>query len=1041
MKQLILSAIIALWACHAIAQTEDTTYVANKNETTLAYKDAMDRFLLNVKPNDVPTGVLYDRVNPIADATNLKQGDTLTTERALQLWHELYNATYKFSNPQWSLQGIIKASAASKAISEAMPIGYINYAFNYLDSTTMSNSVVDEAVNTLKFTCSPTYNSKTIILPILFTHRLEGDSVLLYFDSTLSLANVNEEILSIQVKLPNGEFVTLSKGEKKYLNLTNITAEAKSIVLSFNVGTAVSKYGYSYDYNYTKVKKTRAFASTAGISCLPVSTSSLQFTSGASLKFQGYGETTPSEAIGKYKIYYKLNNLTDNTLIGKKLTKPIILIDGIDFLDGERNSPDKIYDLFSYDNGNQHLGNDLRLKGYDIIVLNFPMYPLYPLPLPIQKACHLCNWRDGGTDYMERNGLLLERLLIMVDSIMQHDVPGTTEKISIIGPSMGGQISRYALKDMEDKGIPHNVKLWCAFDSPHHGANIPMGIQGMTWFAAMKLGNAGADSSYFFKIRSIAARQLLIHQLGELNSSNEPTMYDSYRATWQAMIDAKGFPQNLRKIALINGTADLPGYNLPGGKMFQYDVTKHGNPWQGFLLSSFEPRFLNNSNTTKSIFDGYKYGPFGSLYSHLTYTNNKVYENLDGVMGSTLQTGLDAYNALETGKISSPVASITAYKYVGGIKIGTLFSIPVMYGDGNKFDFKGTGLNTFIPTWSALAIKNRNYSWHTSLNEDLTCSGKTPFDDYMTAATNEPHVFISGASAAWALAQIDQGDSKCPQVCGNTLLGADRMCIGDIKVFTLQNSVPTNVAINWTTSAGLTFVSSGSSATVTCTANNAAAWVKVGLRPKIGSAFCRDEKTYSYNVIAGSPSILQGVWFGRVGTNACNYAAYVTNLKSYNTLEWSHDGINFIAGANGYEPPTMLIPAPGNNIPIWVKIYDGCGTVMLKKVFFTKTVLDPGCVIAYKKELVKLPAIKENYRCEIFPNPTSSDWNIMIYDYLNKHITIELLDLSGKVHWQNFYQNLESGNVTVPAASLPSGTYILRVQTDKNINTQKVIKQ
>jgi triacylglycerol esterase/lipase EstA (alpha/beta hydrolase family) len=86
----------------------------------------------------------------------------------------------------------------------------------------------------------------------------------------------------------------------------------------------------------------------------------------------------------------------------------------------------------------------MRQQGYDIVIVNFPEVleqtlstPFGPIPV----------YRDGGADYIERNALALVKLINILNQRLQQN--GSTEKISIVGPSMGGLISRYALAYME----------------------------------------------------------------------------------------------------------------------------------------------------------------------------------------------------------------------------------------------------------------------------------------------------------------------------------------------------------------------------------------------------------------------------------------------------------------------------------------------------------------------------------------------------------------------------------------------------------------
>ena len=48
-----------------------------------------------------------------------------------------------------------------------------------------------------------------------------------------------------------------------------------------------------------------------------------------------------------------------------------------------------------------------------------------------------------------------------------------------MGYSMGGLVARYALAYMEDRNINHDTRLYISVDTPHQGANVPVGLQAM----------------------------------------------------------------------------------------------------------------------------------------------------------------------------------------------------------------------------------------------------------------------------------------------------------------------------------------------------------------------------------------------------------------------------------------------------------------------------------------------------------------------------------------------------------------------------------
>ena len=154
----------------------------------------------------------------------------------------------------------------------------------------------------------------------------------------------------------------------------------------------------------------------------------------------------------------------------------------------------------------------LRELGYDVIILNIPSYLTSAEGSSIENKAI-----DGGADYIERNGIALASYLRATKSKLV--TTGSSEQIAIMGPSMGGLISRYALAYMEkkfaetnDNSWKHNTKLWVSLDSPHLGANIPMGAQANIWFLGNKLRSSKADDKFNYELNSVAGKQMLISQ-------------------------------------------------------------------------------------------------------------------------------------------------------------------------------------------------------------------------------------------------------------------------------------------------------------------------------------------------------------------------------------------------------------------------------------------------------------------------------------------------------------------------------------------------
>ena len=118
----------------------------------------------------------------------------------------------------------------------------------------------------------------------------------------------------------------------------------------------------------------------------------------------------------------------------------------------------------------------------------------------------------------------------------------------VFGASMGGQVARFALAWMEQQGLCHRSKLYVSFDSPHRGANVPVGIQHM--FDRLQgawIGSGSAEDVVQNKLRREATEQMVVFHF-----TNEATPFRNNWQAWQA--SANSYPSLLRKVAVANGS-------------------------------------------------------------------------------------------------------------------------------------------------------------------------------------------------------------------------------------------------------------------------------------------------------------------------------------------------------------------------------------------------------------------------------------------------------------------------------------------------------
>ena len=362
------------------------------------------------------------------------------------------------------------------------------------------------------------------------------------------------------------------------------------------------------------------------------------------------------------------------------LTRPIVVIEGFD-IDNSLDWP-ALYDLLNTEN----LLEDLRGLGYDAVVLDF----------------------TDATTYMQRNGLLVVELVQQVQAM----VPG--EDVVLVGASMGGLLSRYALAYMETNAMPHQVPLWISFDAPHTGASIPLGIQYWVDFFSSESTEAAA---LLAALNSPAARQLLAYHY-----TDPPTVTgtpDPLRTAWLTDLAAAGdYPSLPRRVAIANGSGTQVDQGFSAGAQiidWEYssllvDVT--GNVWA-----------VPDGSTTQ-IFEGLiDIFLLGGDSQNVTVTSTDPYDNAPGGLRDSMAQ-MDA--------VEAPYGDIVALH----------------------------DAHCFIPTVSALDVSGADLFEDLAGDPDLV--SRTPFDAVYFPLENQDHVLITPENKVWILDELANVASSVP---------------------------------------------------------------------------------------------------------------------------------------------------------------------------------------------------------------------------------------------------------------------------------------
>ncbi len=323
--------------------------------------------------------------------------------------------------------------------------------------------------------------------------------------------------------------------------------------------------------------------------------------------------------------------------------------------------------------------------GYDIVYLDF----------------------SDGASLIQHNAMVLVELLQWLNQPANR--AANTEETLVIGASMGGQVARFALAWMEQQNLCHNSKLYVSFDSPHRGANVPLGLQCL--FDRLQgawIGAGGAEEVAHTKLLREASMQMLVFHFADGATP--------YRTQWQAWQASPGsYPSLLRKVAIANGSgqAAFPPDMSPGMLMLRTSV----NPFWGvsfFVGTNFSYALGRGDHLVLRWKRPY------SSYIH-TKTSDPGWGNYDTAPGSGARTAGDAQDVSDHALVS------------------------------------GGDHNTFMPTISTLdvqdagPINNPNFGYNvlTTIKNDRPNRTKYAFDAYFAAgAVNEPHVEITNGTGS-----------------------------------------------------------------------------------------------------------------------------------------------------------------------------------------------------------------------------------------------------------------------------------------------------
>lgn len=760
----------------------------------------VDSLFQYINKSPITSNIFIDRVFATSGIQEFNQGSSIDTSSFIhfkQTWSDLNRASYiqNFSTIE-QFKSTLKNKNYNKS---TIPIGVINTEFHQSNigtntsnaNVTYSNGFMRDKAGKIPFI----KKQATVIAPLVTSAR--GSQITFTLDADFILHKFGKSIKNLVV-LTNNTSITL-------INNYNLTANTQTVTYTSS-GLKTLQFNITFSDNSTKTTygNVKVFVPNTYSYKGVVSELDTIFADNSDLLYQGYDENTAYQGQNEYRIYY--DNINNNQIINK----PIFIIDGydpgdirkIETYDPGHDSEKSIRQLMKYKlNGDPtDLIDELRDDGYDVIIVNHHKYTNNGKDI------------DGGSDYIQRNAFTLISLLRHINATKQGNEPNV-----VIGPSMGGLITRYALAYMEKKLAEtgdnakwnHETRLWVSFDSPHQGANIPLGVQKGIQYYAEVIENEGAKD-FIEQLNQPAPSQMLVYHYSNF-PRNRPNARQDLRNSFQNELDNLGMPKNLRKIALINGS--IMG-SLNGISKARYlNITSVPFLFVAFtgadikVLTDFYHSSNDKNNVSNEIFFGrtkIKYNVLGLFTITKTFGKNKKFLYASNKGSYDISPG-SYFNAQQQLAQES-----------SGIDLAGL-----VITNSNIID----STHSFIPTKSALAYTGSNVLDEVIGNKDRVCTGETPFDSYFAPQENEEHIFLTTKNVAWLKAELE-GNPKPATVYktldSSSLTGSLAVCDNTANTYVLDipNSC-SGLTVTWSVSNNIEIIS---------TTNNS-----ISVRPQFGT--------------------------------------------------------------------------------------------------------------------------------------------------------------------------------------------------------------
>ncbi|HYM82149.1 MAG TPA: FlgD immunoglobulin-like domain containing protein [Candidatus Limnocylindria bacterium] len=595
------------------------------------------------------TGILYDRVLPLSKLERFAGGES-SPAADLATWRQIYHELRRAAAETTNLPELDRFLKDAASQPGTVPLAVINYRYERIRPDAIARgTLVVRDGRLTRGLGEPFEERRVFAISPLQSRTFQGGDVTFHLDRSRYLSNDATRAVRVEVDLGDG------------LDYRRVSLDERIRARYAGEGRKTIRVRVTLA-DGTALHASSSFEVAA--MGTPVPDDTLHVT--ATIPYQG------QTAAGAAYVYLAPGH--------SALTNPIIIVEGFD-LDNSMDW-DELYAQLNQEN----LLENLRTAGFDAVVLDF----------------------QDATDYIQRNAFVVTALIEQVQSAFPPQA-----SLAVIGASMGGLCSRYALAYLESQSIPHRVRTLISFDVPHLGGDIPLGIQYWVDFFS---GQSAEAAFLLERLNTPAARQMLVYHLTDPPSTTGTA--DPLRATLLADLAAVGdYPSLPRLVAVANGSGTRINQGfLAGDQIIDYE-------YSSFLADVTGNVWAVPDQASRTIFEGRLRILFSTTTQNVTVSGTQPYDGAPGGWRSSMAQ-MDA--------------------------------TPAPFGDIVALHPN----HCFVPTTSALALATTDLFYDVAGDPNLLAL--SPFDAVYHPAGNQEHVTVTPENAAWFTSEIGQGVVSAP---------------------------------------------------------------------------------------------------------------------------------------------------------------------------------------------------------------------------------------------------------------------------------------